>query len=361
MEDIGEMIGEYQEGKRKEEIEEKLKGRQAHSVLESGKVMGEPLYPHEIIRDTILTLYTVAIMFFLASFVPPPLHHAADPTAPTAYPPPLPDWYLLWAFGCLKVAWDIEMFGVTLMTAKVWGTLSQGLIVGIVVMWPFVDRAIAAIADPGKGNVVMQGHARRPGEDPIRAAAGVYGLVLILLLSVFSVNTNITAFYEELDGKCQDDGTQWYCTTTTESSEVWVPELTTDMLNQLTLWLPLILAGMTHIWLDRRRAEGAKPLSDEERFDLYRNGINTRKMQRVYEFKLNRCYQCGLCDDICPVRDVEGEEELNIIFNTFQNEHDGVAMWSCITCGMCTGVCPQNIEYVDYVLEQRIMSTEGTS
>ena len=52
---------------------------------------------------------------------------------------------------------------------------------------------------------------------------------------------------------------------------------------------------------------------------------------------------------------------LNIIFNTFQNEHDGVAMWSCITCGMCTGVCPQNIEYVDYVLEQRIMSTEGTS
>ena len=62
-----------------------------------------------------------------------------------------------------------------------------------------------------------------------------------------------------------------------------------------------------------------------------------------------------------PITTTKSPEELNIIFNTFQNEHDGVAMWSCITCGMCTGVCPQNIEYVDYVLEQRIMSTEGTS
>ncbi len=41
--------------------------------------------------------------------------------------------------------------------------------------------------------------------------------------------------------------------------------------------------------------------------------------------------------------------------------HDGVAMWSCITCGMCTAVCPQNIEYVDYVLEQRALTTSGAS
>jgi len=58
------------------------------------------------------------------------------------------------------------------------------------------------------------------------------------------------------------------------------------------------------------------------------------------------------------VRTNEGEEELNIIFNTFQNEHDGVAMWSCITCGMCTAICPQNIEYVDYVLEQRAIALQ---
>ena len=50
-----------------------------------------------------------------------------------------------------------------------------------------------------------------------------------------------------------------------------------------------------------------------------------------------------------------------IIFNTFQNEHDGVALWSCISCGMCTAVCPQNIEYVDYVLEQRLLTTMGVN
>tara|TARA_B100001559_G_scaffold317111_1_gene321720 strand:- start:1421 stop:1600 length:180 start_codon:yes stop_codon:yes gene_type:complete len=58
---------------------------------------------------------------------------------------------------------------------------------------------------------------------------------------------------------------------------------------------------------------------------------------------------------------MEGEHELNIIFNTFQNEHDGVALWSCISCGMCTAVCPQNIEYVDYVLEQRLLATMGVN
>jgi hypothetical protein len=26
---------------------------------------------------------------------------------------------------------------------------------------------------------------------------------------------------------------------------------------------------------------------------------------------------------------------------------------------MCTAVCPQNIEYVDYVLEQRLLATLG--
>ena len=48
-------------------------------------------------------------MFYLGAFVPPPLHESADPTAGTAYPPPLPDWYLLWAFGCLKVATDLKI------------------------------------------------------------------------------------------------------------------------------------------------------------------------------------------------------------------------------------------------------------
>jgi NAD-dependent dihydropyrimidine dehydrogenase PreA subunit len=332
------MIYEHQDEQVALDTINKLENREDHSVLEAEMVKGEPLYPHEITRDAVLSLYITALFFYLSAFVPPPLHEAADPTAGTAFPPPLPDWYLLWAFGCLKVAWDIEftIFGYHffLMTAKVWGTLVQGMIVGLVVAVPFLDRAIGALIDPQYGDVVNRGHERRPIEDPVRAAIGVYGLALVVMLSIFSINANIAIYY---------------------------PQINTDVLSQLTLWGPIACAVITYVFLDRRRSEGAKPLTDEERFSLYVDGIKDRRMQRIYEFKLNRCYQCGLCDDICPVRDMEGEHELNIIYNTFQNEHDGVAMWSCITCGMCTAVCPQNIEYVDYVLEQRALTTSGAS
>jgi len=336
--DATEMIYEHQDEQVALDTINKLENREDHSVLEAEMVKGEPLYPHEMTRDAVLSLYITALFFYLSAFVPPPLHEAADPTAGTAFPPPLPDWYLLWAFGCLKVAWDIEftIFGYHffLMTAKVWGTLVQGMIVGLVVAVPFLDRAIGALIDPQYGDVVNRGHERRPIEDPVRAAIGVYGLALVVMLSVFSINANIALYY---------------------------PQINTDVLSQLTLWGPIACALITYVFLDRRRSEGAKPLTDEERFGLYIDGIKDRRMQRIYEFKLNRCYQCGLCDDICPVRDMEGEHELNIIYNTFQNEHDGVAMWSCITCGMCTAVCPQNIEYVDYVLEQRVLTTLGVS
>jgi len=336
--DAMELIGDYQDEQMDLDTVSKLEHREDHSVLEAELVKGEPLYPHELTRDAVLSLYIMALFFYLSAFVPPPLHGAADPTAGTAFPPPLPDWYLLWAFGCLKVAWDIEftIFGYHffLMTAKVWGTLVQGMIVGLVVAVPFIDRAIGVLIDPQYGDVVNRGHERRPIEDPVRAAIGVYGIAMVIMLSIFSINANIAIYY---------------------------PEINTNVLSMVTLFGPLGCALITYLFLDRRRSEGAKPLSDEERFDLYVDGIKDRRMQRIYEFKLNRCYQCGLCDDICPVRDMEGEYELNIIYNTFQNEHDGVAMWSCITCGMCTAVCPQNIEYVDYVLEQRALTTSGAS
>ena len=336
--DATELIGDYQNEQIDLDTVSKLEHREDHSVLEAELVKGEPLYPHELTRDAVLSLYVMALFFYLSAFVPPPLHGAADPTAGTAFPPPLPDWYLLWAFGCLKVAWDIEftIFGYHffLMTAKVWGTLVQGMIVGLVVAVPFIDRAIGVLIDPQYGDVVNRGHERRPIEDPVRAAIGVYGIAMVIMLSIFSINANIAIYY---------------------------PEINTKVLSMVTLFGPLGCALITYLFLDRRRSEGAKPLSDEERFDLYVDGIKDRRMQRIYEFKLNRCYQCGLCDDICPVRDMEGEYELNIIYNTFQNEHDGVAMWSCITCGMCTAVCPQNIEYVDYVLEQRALTTSGAS
>ena len=74
-----------------------------------------------------------------------------------------------------------------------------------------------------------------------------------------------------------------------------------------------------------------------------------RSMARGYEFEMNKCYGCDLCDDACPVRLFNGGDKLNIIYNSWNNEDDGVPMYSCLTCTACTNACPQLVDYDSYV------------
>ena len=64
--------------------------------------------------------------------------------------------------------------------------------------------------------------------------------------------------------------------------------------------------------------------------------ILLRSMARGYEFEMNKCYGCDLCDDACPVRLFNGGDKLNIIYNSWNNEDDGVPLYSCLTCTACT-------------------------
>ncbi len=49
-----------------------------------------------------------------------------------------------------------------------------------------------------------------------------------------------------------------------------------------------------------------------------------RSMARGYEWEMNKCYGCDLCDDACPVRLFNAGDKLNIIYNSWNNEDDGV-------------------------------------
>ena len=49
-----------------------------------------------------------------------------------------------------------------------------------------------------------------------------------------------------------------------------------------------------------------------------------RSMARGYEYEMNKCYGCDLCDDACPVRLFNAGDKLNIIYNSWNNEDDGV-------------------------------------
>jgi len=84
-----------------------------------------------------------------------------------------------------------------------------------------------------------------------------------------------------------------------------------------------------------------------------------RSMARGYEYEMNKCYGCDLCDDACPVRLFNAGDKLNIIYNTWNNEDDGVPLFSCLTCSACTNACPQLVDYDSYVDMRRALIVGG--
>jgi heterodisulfide reductase subunit C len=83
--------------------------------------------------------------------------------------------------------------------------------------------------------------------------------------------------------------------------------------------------------------------------------LGTRRPYSTYEFLLNECYQCGKCHTVCPVTKVEDDAlgGLNLVYNSFKKQHDGVPLWTCLACDACSAVCPLDIQYSDYILEER--------
>ena len=57
--DAAEMIGESIQEQQELDTIRKLENREEHSVLEASMVKGEPLYPHELSRDTVYTFYVL--------------------------------------------------------------------------------------------------------------------------------------------------------------------------------------------------------------------------------------------------------------------------------------------------------------
>ena len=67
--DAAEMIGESIQEQQELDTIRKLENREEHSVLEASMVKGEPLYPHELSRDTVYTFYVLSIMFYFFDMV----------------------------------------------------------------------------------------------------------------------------------------------------------------------------------------------------------------------------------------------------------------------------------------------------
>jgi Fe-S oxidoreductase len=75
-------------------------------------------------------------------------------------------------------------------------------------------------------------------------------------------------------------------------------------------------------------------------------------------FKL--CFQCGLCDVVCPWNRVRTFSMRKIIREAAfgLTEIDGEDIWRCTTCGNCTRQCPRGVTQIQIGVSLRRVATE---
>jgi len=150
--------------------------RQESSYVERD-VLGFPAWPHEMIRNLAITSFFVGMIILLAATLPPHIEPPADSGSTPAII--LPDWYLYWSFGLLKLGPlnpDLSLLGgQKLMADRTFGVLANLVVVGAIAIVPFLNK----------------GAARRPVEQPFWAAVGFGGVVFAFTIAAYSVNNLI--------------------------------------------------------------------------------------------------------------------------------------------------------------------------
>jgi Fe-S oxidoreductase len=72
------------------------------------------------------------------------------------------------------------------------------------------------------------------------------------------------------------------------------------------------------------------------------------------------CYQCGMCDTVCPWNRVRSFSMRKLIRQaTFgMTEIEGEEMWRCTTCGRCPQRCPRGVGILEVGVAARRLATE---
>lgn len=167
--------------------------RERRAAKKLRPIEGHPFWPHEVVRDLIITLLFTAVVFYAAAFMPYFLEGPADPRGPPAVI--LPDWYLLFAYGALKITEDLTIFGFPIPTPGLdaqynfalnpadWGPVNAKLLGLIFNAVPGIPFIIVPFVSFGK--------SRRPVEHPFSASIGMATIVYITMLSVYAIDTVI--------------------------------------------------------------------------------------------------------------------------------------------------------------------------
>jgi Fe-S oxidoreductase len=90
----------------------------------------------------------------------------------------------------------------------------------------------------------------------------------------------------------------------------------------------------------------------------YKDIIEVIKAQGGDAFK--RCFQCGLCDAVCPWNRVTTFSMRRIVREaTFGlTEIESEDLWRCTTCGRCPQQCPRDVKQIESGVALRRIATE---
>ena len=74
----------------------------------------------------------------------------------------------------------------------------------------------------------------------------------------------------------------------------------------------------------------------------------------------NRCYQCGLCDAVCPWNRLINFSMRRIVRQaTFgMTDIESEDIWRCTTCGSCPRQCPRDVRQIESGISLRRLATE---
>jgi Fe-S oxidoreductase len=70
------------------------------------------------------------------------------------------------------------------------------------------------------------------------------------------------------------------------------------------------------------------------------------------------CYQCGMCDTVCPWNLVTTFSVRKLVRETSFGLSETDEIWSCTTCGRCPQRCPRDVEIIEVMRSLRRMATD---
>jgi ubiquinol-cytochrome c reductase cytochrome b subunit len=99
-------------------------------ISEKTPAYSEPLFPHQVFKDTVIILFMFILLVCLAIFFPAPLEPQADPTDSTYNP--RPEWYFYFVFQLLRIfEGKYEVIGTFVLPT---------IAVIALILLPFLDR-----------------------------------------------------------------------------------------------------------------------------------------------------------------------------------------------------------------------------